>query len=225
MNNFMKAAAKAHFDMTQVSDSVTPVLNMLNARWFIMPLQNNQTAPLQNLHAMGNAWFASTLKYVEGAREEMKALKSVDLRTCAVADAEFSKELGKAYTDSSQDTTRRVTLKSYEPNKLCYDVQSLHGGLVVLSEIYYPGWTATLDGRPIEIGRANYILRAVRVPEGTHRLELVFHPKTISETETLAYVALAILLLSLLAAVVFGVRKAMRSSAAEVPQKSNSKKK
>ena len=225
MKNFMTAINKAQGDMTQIPDSVTPVLNMLNARWFIMPLQNNQTAPLQNLNAMGNAWFVSTLKYVDGAREEMKALKTVDLRTCAVADAEFSKELGEAYTDNMADTTRRVTLTSYEPNKLCYDVQSLHGGLVVLSEIYYPGWTATLDGRPIEIGRANYILRAVRVPEGTHRLELTFQPKTISETETLAYVALAILLLSLLAAVVFGIRKMKGNNTAEKPQENKGKKK
>jgi uncharacterized membrane protein YfhO len=92
-----------------------------------------------------------------------------------------------------------VKIISYEPNELKYDVHSNKGGVIVFSEIYYPGWTATIDGEPAELGRVNYILRALNVKPGKHEVVLSFFPKSIDRTETIAYTAYGLLLLILLA--------------------------
>ena len=70
--------------------------------------------------------------------------------------------------------------------------------MVVFSEIYYPGWTATVDGKSVEMGRVNYILRAINVPAGNHKVVLTFRPTTVKVTETIAYVGYALLVLILL---------------------------
>ena len=81
-------------------------------------------------------------------------------------------------------------------------MKSDKGGILVFSEIYYPGWTATVDGQPVEIGRVNYVLRAINIKPGAHKVELSFFPKTVDNTETIAYIASAILLLVLIFALV-----------------------
>jgi uncharacterized membrane protein YfhO len=104
-----------------------------------------------------------------------------------------------------------VRIKSYEPNQVSYEVESGKGGVIVFSEIYYPGWTATVDGVEQELGRVDYVLRALQVKPGKHEVVLSFFPKTITRTETIAYVALAILLLLVIGIAVQGWRKAKRS--------------
>lgn len=188
------------------SDTLCPTINMLNGKYFILPMQQGQTTALPNPNAYGNAWFVDKLTYVSGARAEMSALKRADRRREAVADDSFKAALGEAGALPS-DTARSVTLTAYEPNALTYKVNSKAGGLVVLSEIYYPGWTATLDGRDIAIGRADYVLRAVRVPAGSHTLSLKFDPQSLHATEAVAYGALVVMLLSLVAAVVLTLRR------------------
>ena len=91
-----------------------------------------------------------------------------------------------------------VKLTAYEPNELKYETESGKGGVVVFSEIYYPGWTATIDGNPAELGRVDYVLRALKVPAGKHQIVLTFKPKSINTTETIAYIAGVVLLLALL---------------------------
>ena len=70
---------------------------------------------------------------------------------------------------------------------------------MVFSEIYYPGWTATIDGQEAELGRVDYVLRALKVEAGEHEVVLSFFPKTVDRTETIAYVALVAMLLIFLA--------------------------
>jgi len=79
--------------------------------------------------------------------------------------------------------------------------------LLVFSEIYYPGWTATIDGKPAELGRVNYILRALNVPKGSHKVVLSFFPKSVDTTETIAYVAFALLIVALIAACAIQFRR------------------
>ena len=66
---------------------------------------------------------------------------------------------------------------------------------MVFSEIYYPGWTATVDGEPVEVGRVNYVLRAIKVKPGNHKVILNFDPQTVKTTEVIAYIAYALLIL------------------------------
>ena len=208
MQALMPAVVKAGGDMTQVDgDSLCPVLNMLNARYFILPLQDGQTVPLLNPYVHGPAWFVDRLTYVDNANAEIDAVGKIDIRHEAVADKRFKEQLKEA---SVQDSTSVVKLTSYMSNKLTYDVSSTKGGVIVFSEVYYPGWTATVDGSPAELGRVNYLLRAVNVAPGKHKVELEFHPRSVATTETIAYVAYAVLL-ALIAFVVYLNTKGRRS--------------
>ncbi len=186
-------------------DSLYPVINMLNAKYFIV----SETMPLLNPYAQGNAWFVDRVSYVDDANQELAGLGTADLRHEAVADKKFEHILGQA---AAQDSTSLVTLDAYEPNQLKYTVESAAGGVLVFSEIYYPGWTATIDGKPAELGRVNYVLRALHVDGGKHQVELQFFPQTVKTTETIAYVALVAMLLLVLAAIGFGLRKKTQAS-------------
>ncbi len=196
MSGVFSGLTSAQGDITKVNgDSIWPVLNMLNAKYFILPLQSGQTVPVQNPYTYGNAWFVDKVNYVDNANQEIDMVGKLNLRHEAVADKKFAEQLGESV---KQDSTSIVTITSYEPNKLVYDVHSDKGGVVVFSEIYYPGWTATVDGEEVELGRVNYILRALNVKPGNHKVELSFFPKSVDITETVAYVAYGILLLVVL---------------------------
>ena len=195
MQKTMQAIAAAGGNMQAVDGVKTfPVLNMLNTKYFILPLQGGTTAPIQNPYAQGNGWFVNKLTYVDDANAEYAEVGKIDVRHEAVADKKFEAALGQA---KANDSTAIVKLDKYEPNNLQYTVNSKNGGVVVFSEIYYPGWTATIDGQPAELGRVNYILRAVSVKPGKHTVVLDFHPTSISTTETIAYIAIVILLLAI----------------------------
>ena len=203
----LQGLSKAQFvpgEMVTVADndSIFPVLNMLNARYLIVPLQGGAT-PVLNQSAFGNGWFVNKVTYVANANEELDGVGTTDLRHEAVADARFKDVLGES---QPQDSTAQVTLTAYEPNQLTYKLSSATGGVVVFSEIYYPGWTATIDGQEAELGRVNYVLRALKVPAGEHEVVLSFFPKTVKETETIAYIALCLLLLGFAYAIWSAVR-------------------
>lgn len=205
MQKMMPAISKAGGDMTKVDGSKEwPVLNMLNAKYFILPLQSGQTVPLQNPYVQGNAWFVDKVDYVDNANQEIDRVGKIDLHHEAVADKQFSEQLGKAV---KQDGTSMAVIKSYEPNHLTYEVNSDKGGVLVFSEIYYPEWTATVDGQKAELGRVNYILRALSVKPGKHEVVLDFHPASIRTTETLAYCSYGILALLIAAGAVMERRK------------------
>jgi len=209
MQATMNAVAEAGGDMTQVKgNSIYPVLNMLNTRYFIFPIQGGQTVPLQNPYAFGNAWFVDKVSYAKNANEEILAVGRINLRHEAVADEKFKAQLGDGV---AQDTLSMVTIKSYEPNQLTYDVNSGKGGVVVFSEIYYPGWTATIDGEPAELGRVDYILRALNVKPGKHEVVLSFFPKSVDTTETIAYLAYGILILVLAGAAFMAYRRRQKN--------------
>ncbi len=204
MQKTMTAIIEANGDMQEVDAKVCPVLNMLNAKYFIMPLQGGETTPLLNPNANGNAWYVNKVSYVDNANQELDGLAKVNLPSEAVADKQFEAVLGKT---QQQDSTAVVKITKYAPNHLEYDAESKAGGIIVFSEIYYPGWTATVDGKAVEIGRANYVLRAINVSAGKHKIVLDFHPTSLQTTETIAYAAFALLILALIAIIAIEVKK------------------
>ena len=205
MRDMQGAIVNAQGDMTRVAgDSIYPVLNMLNTKYVILPLQGGQTAPLLNPYAFGNAWFVDRISYVDNANAEIDAVGKIDLRHEAVADSKFKDALGEP---AAHQSTAVVTLKKYEPNELTYTVDSQKGGIVVFSEIYYPGWTATVDGTDTPVGRVNYILRAISVKSGKHTVVLTFKPASVKNTETAAYVAYLLLVLAIAAGVFFEMKR------------------
>ena len=211
MQKTMPAIAQAGGDMTKVNgNSIFPVLNMLNAKYFIVPLQSNQTVAIQNPYVYGNAWFVDKITYVKNANEELDGLGKLDLRHEAIADARFRSQLGES---KAQDSTSIVKITAYEPNQLTYDVRSVTGGIVVFSEIFYPEWTATVDGKAVELGRVNYVLRALNVDKGHHTVVLTFDPKSVKQTETVAYLSYGVLLLVVLLGVYFKRKEDKKSQA------------
>lgn len=173
------------------ADSLLPVLNMLNMKYMILPLQDGGKTEIKNPYANGNAWFVSEVRYVDDADAELAGLKGLDTKHVAVADKRFENTLGTA----TEDSTAMVTLTSYKANELQYDVESQKGGVLVFSEVYYPGWTCTVDGRSVEIGRVDYVLRAIRIDGGKHHVVLTFKPRSENITETIAHSALILLAL------------------------------
>ena len=207
MGGLFKAVADAGGDTEKLDASEFPVLNMLNTKYFIFPLQGGQTVPLPNPYALGNAWFVDEVKYVGNANEEIEAIYGLEPSQVAVVDKKFESVVKSVPSDS----TATIELVAYEPNYLKYEVNSEKGGTVVFSEIYYPGWQSTVDGEEVPHGRADYILRAMNVPAGKHVVEFRFDPKSLHLTETIAFVALG--LLALWAAVLVFMRiKACRKA-------------
>lgn len=149
--------ATAGGQMDSVNAAKFPVLNMLNTKYFIFPAgQQGQTVPIENPYTFGNAWFIDKIQYVNNANEEIDAIGQVDLQQTAIVDSKF-KEALKGVNEGYKDSLSTIRLTSYEPNQLVYETSSPQDGIVVFSEIYYPGWTATIDGKPADIARADYI--------------------------------------------------------------------
>lgn len=192
--------AAAGGKMDSVDASKFRVLNMLNTKYFIFPAgQQGQTAPVLNPYAYGNAWFVSQVDYVDNANQEIEALSKILPTETAVVDVRFKSALKDA-TESYKDSLSSIHLISYEPNRLVYETENAKDGVAVFSEIYYPkGWQVTIDGQPAELARANYILRSLYIPAGKHTIEMRFDPKSLHVTESIAYGALALLIIGIIA--------------------------
>lgn len=169
-----------------------PTLNMLNTRYFIY---NPAQPPLFNPFAYGNAWFVKDWQVVENADAEIAALDTLQPFKEAVVDKRFAAELeGLTIVP---DSTASIELIAYEPVKLKYKTKSATEQLAVFSEVYYPyGWKAYIDGKPATHFRADWILRAMRIPAGEHVVEFKFVPeKVILAHQIASKVSLVILIL------------------------------
>ena len=180
----------------QIMKNNQQVINMLNARYFITKGQ-----AYHNPDAFGNAWLVDRVVYVDSPDSEMAALDSLSLRSQAVADKKFRGILGSSMPVSSGDTIYET---SYAPGLLDYEVTSRTGGVAVFSEVFFPwGWEATVDGKPVEIGRVNYVLRALNIPPGTHHVRFEFHPRRLDATNTLGVISVSLIFLLCLIALIF----------------------
>ena len=169
------------------------VISMLNAKYFIVPdKKSGQPQVQRNPYAMGNAWFVDTLQVVNTANEESDALNYIDLHTTAVLDKEFASYV-EDFTPE-HDPTATVRLTKYTPRYIDYEYATSKPGTIVFSEIYYPyGWKATVDGKPVDIFRVNYMLRAINVPAGTHSIHMEFDPDSVKKGDTIAMACITIM--------------------------------
>ena len=180
------------------------ILDMLNARYIIT---GNKDYPLAvNENALGNAWLVGKIAYVDGADAEMASLGEIDPATEAVADQRFRDALGDESVSLVAGDT--IALTQYTPNRLTYDVTTTNGGIGVFSEVYFPwGWNATIDGRPAQLGRVDYILRALRIPAGQHQIVMTFDPQSIHTCSTIAYACVTLIYLLCLAGIFFTTKR------------------
>lgn len=192
-------------DATALYASGLAVANMLNAKYVIT---GDPKAPLVlNTQAQGNAWFVDSIIYVDGARQEMDALdvRYTDLRHQAIIDNTFAEALTQQPSITDGDT---IELTSYSPNSLKYQASTSNGGVAVFSEVYFPwGWKAEIDGEDAPIARANYILRAIAIPPGTHQIAMTFAPESIVWSSRVAYVSISLIYLLLALGVFYASRK------------------
>ena len=218
MQALYREVARTGGDMDSVDASKFRVLNMLNTRYFIFPAgKQGQTVPIQNPYACGNAWFVNNVQYVDNANQEIDALNNVEPLHTAVVDARFKQALNSAATLQT-DSLSDIRLTSYAPNRLTYETENSHDGVAVFSEIYYPdGWHVTIDGKPAELARANYVLRTLYIPAGKHTVEMTFDPTSLHVTEGIAYTAIILLLLGIIAGV-WQAKKKLRLEAAQSEQ-------
>lgn len=158
------------------------VLNMLDTKYFILPVGQEGGTVIENPEACGAAWFVENIKTVNTADEEILALNDFDPQHTAILNKEFASQLqNKDFSNADQQAT--ITLQE-SPNKnpdlKIYKTKSTTAQLCVFSEIYYKeGWKAYIDGKEAPILRANYVLRALEVPAGEHTIELRCEPDTL----------------------------------------------
>lgn len=194
-----RAIVRAGGEMDSVDANQFRVLNMLNTKYFILPAgEQGQTLPVPNPYAYGNAWFVEKVQYVENANEEIDALSNILPTETAVVDARFKEALEGA-TEGHKDSLSTIRLTAYAPNRLTYETENAGEGIAVFSEIYYPdGWHVTIDGQPARLARADYILRTLRIPAGRHTVEMRFDPDSLHLTESIAYAALALIVIGIM---------------------------
>ena len=158
------------------------VLNMLDTKYFILPVGQEGGTAIENPEACGAAWFVENIKTVNTADEEILALNDFNPQHTAILNKEFASQLqNKDFSNADQQAT--ITLQE-SPNKnpdlKIYKTKSTTAQLCVFSEIYYKdGWKAYIDGKEAPILRANYVLRALEVPAGEHTIELRCEPDTL----------------------------------------------
>jgi len=188
------------------------ILNMLNVKYVIQqpqPDPNNPQQPaapaaLTNPEALGVGWFVGTIIPAADADAEIAAMKTLSTRDSAlVSQADMPKLAGlpaqMAHTGSN------VQLTSYRGDKLTYTVNAAREGVVVFSEVYYRGnedWQAFVDGKPVPHFRANYVLRAMRLPAGKHTVEFRFDPPLARTGDTIDLIC-NVLLIGLFGFVIF----------------------
>lgn len=175
------------------------VLDMLNARYIITGDKDEPV--VRNDNALGNAWLVDNIVWADGANAEMDGIDDIDVRHEAIADRRFAEILGEAPTLAPGDT---IYMTSYSPNTLRYHATTARGGIGVFSEVYFPwGWHATVDGTPVPLARVNYLLRAMRIPAGSHEIVMTFDPESIHYTSAIAYACVTLIYLLVFAGLFF----------------------
>jgi len=197
IKNIINSFSTQDIDSIMASFAPNNALNMLNTKYIIF---DPQQPPLQNPYAMGNAWFVSEYSFVDNADQEIAAINKIDPRSLAILDKKFETTLQGL--NITPDSTATISLTEYKPNYLKYKSSAQSEQLAVFSEIYYKrGWEAYVDGQPVDHVRADWTLRAMRIPAGEHEVEFRFVPHAYRTARGVATASSGVLVLLLLVAV------------------------
>ena len=173
------------------------VMNMLNAKYFIVRGENNQPIAQRNPNNLGNAWFVSDLVIAENADDEIQKLGQINTANQVVIDKRY-----EIPSSIDFDSTATIQLTDYKANSLTYSSSAISDQFAVFSEIFYAhGWNAYIDGELMPHIRANYVLRAMPIPSGQHTIEFKFEPDTYYATENISLFSSLIVIVALFGAV------------------------
>lgn len=182
-----------------------PVLNMLNTRYIIY---NPSESPIVNPYCYGNAWFAGNIKFVKNADEEILSLSDIDKNT-VLLNEKFENIIAG---DIAYDSTATIQLRSYKPNHLIYESSAGNDQFAVFSEIFFEGgWNAYIDGIKTDYFRANYILRSMNIPEGTHTVEFKFEPGSYYLGRKISHAGSALIIIFVLGIILYEFRVRKRA--------------
>lgn len=188
--------------MHHIQKNNMQVLNMLNTKYVIVPDNNKQPVAQRNPGALGNAWFVKTYKIVANADSEINALTNFNPAYEAVLDKRFESEVKNL--NLNYDSTGYIKLTKYTPNAITYESSCSSEQLAVFSEIYYDkGWDAFVDDKPVSHFRVNYVLRAMKVPSGKHKIDFRFEPKSYYTGETVSLASSLVLIFTFIGVIFF----------------------
>ncbi len=176
-----------------------PAFNMLNIKYVVIGQQQNDVLP--NPTAFGPAWFVNDIVEVGDAASELAATCATNTRVSAVIDTTKFR-----VGDIAADTSATINLTEQNEKYLRYETRSSTNGLAVFSEIYYPGWVATIDGKEANVLRVDYILRALEIPAGDHTVELTFRPGAFAVGNKVTTASSWLVLLCLLGSIVWTLK-------------------
>lgn len=188
--------------MRHLTQGNAKVYNMLNTKYFIVPGANGTPESRVNTDALGNAWFVNNIKWVNTPNEEIDGLNNFDPANEVILHKEYENYL----SGFSPNKNGTIKLTSYAPNKIIYESNSTADQLAVFSEMWYgpdKGWEATIDGSPVDHIRANYALRALKVPSGNHSIEFSFNPRIYRLGSTIGLIASILFVLTALGMIYF----------------------
>jgi len=196
-----------------ISQGDIGVLNMMNVKYIIT--QNNaQSGPIaqRNPYANGPAWLVENVIFAENADQEISFLDSLDTKRTAIIHKDFKDQIPTA--EILRDSTAVIEMTSQHPEHIVYETSSTSPQLALFSEVYYPaGWNAYINGEPIDYFRANYVLRAMAIPAGNHKIEFKFEPKVIQTGSTISLISTILLGLLLASGLYFSYKKTKHISA------------
>ncbi len=191
----------------QIANNNMEILNMLNVKYVIQADEKGNETPSQNLDANGNSWFVSNIKEEISADNEMKLLAKYDSKKTAIVNKIEFPEFAKK-TTFVNDTLAEIRLTNYKPNHLTYKSTNKNQGLAIFSEMYYKnGWNAYIDGKLFPHFRANYVLRALEIPAGNHKIEFKFEPQVVKTGSVIALISFVAMMFLLIASVYFEFKK------------------
>jgi hypothetical protein len=171
----------------------TEILNTLDTRYvLIQDQQTGKTGVQQNPLAYGAAWFIKGVKIADGPANELKMIGTTNLRDTVVLDKNFEKNIQQP----TYDSTAIIKLVKYSNDAIEYSTNAATQQFAVLSEVYYPfGWNAYVDGNKTDYVKANYFMRGISVPAGTHKIEFKFEPASYYTGRTISFIVSILIVL------------------------------
>ncbi|MBP7400743.1 MAG: hypothetical protein KA954_14220 [Chitinophagales bacterium] len=190
-----------------ISKGNLPVINMLNAK-YVISNRNNKLVVEQNPGACGNAWFVDSIVFRQGADAEFKELENLQPLKFAVVDEQFKNQIPA--TTVNYDSTASIQMATYSPNEITYISKNNVDAPAIFSEIWYRGnqdWKAYIDGNYVDHFRANYTLRGLWVPAGSHEITFRFEPASYVKGRKISLAGSSIMILLICGGLFMAYRK------------------
>jgi hypothetical protein len=174
-----------------LTSATQPFLRLAGVRFYLVADQENRPSPevlagwrplrhadgvslYEDPHALPRAFVVGRVEVEPDPERVLERMRSADLAKIALVEEPLPEPL--AASDAQEPGHATIVL--YEPNRVAVRTASDAGGLLVLTDRWFPGWRARVDGRPVAILRTDYLYRGVAVPAGEHVVEFIYHPRS-----------------------------------------------